>query len=119
MFQTTRPSSNSRASSVPRSNASKASGDNRGRNRPGSIGEISTSCGIYQAPRLADPRVDPVGYLVEHLLALGLVQQLVVEAVVALEDLVARRSAFVHHLAARDRCDAVAGAVHHQHGQLE
>src|SRR3954453_20993935 len=66
-----------------------------------------------------EARVEPVGHVVHDLLALGLVQDLVEEAVVALERFVLRAGPFGHHLAAGYRHEPVRGAVHDEKRQPE
>src|SRR3954447_5355782 len=63
--------------------------------------------------------VEPVGHVVHDLLALGLVEDLVEETVVALERLVLRAGPLGHHLAAGYRREPVRGAVHDEKRQPE
>src|SRR3954466_2190212 len=68
---------------------------------PAPISRVIHACGVVESAFYpGEARGEPVGHGVHDLLALGLVQDLVEEAVVALERLVLRPGALGHHLAA-------------------
>src|SRR3954449_13512878 len=82
---------------------------------PAPISRVIHACGVVESAFYpGEARVEPVGHVVHDLLALGLVQDLVEEAVVALKRLALRPGPPGPHPAAGYRYEPVRGAVHHE-----